>query len=107
MRWARDEGPMLERLVELARATVAERPDFELTEEGSSAACKRFVLKVHGFRIVALNLGLEGGTVSVWAEEIERSKYKAINAQRRTAEFQAVDEQWIKDAIRASFSEVA
>ena len=106
IRWARTEGPMLERLVELAQATVAERPDFELTDEGSTGACKRFVLKVHGVRVAAVNLGLEGETVTVWSEEIVRSPYKLVDPRRRTAAFADVDEQWMAAAIQGVFSEV-
>ena len=106
IRWARTEGPMLDCLAELAQATVAERPEFELTDEGSSGACKRFVLKVHGIRIMALNLGLEGRTVAVWSEEIARSPYKLVDPQRRTAPFQEVDGHWMTAALQGAFSEV-
>ena len=44
IRWARHEGPMLERMVQLAQAAVADRPDFELTDEGSRGAVKRYVI---------------------------------------------------------------
>lgn len=106
IRWARTEGPMLERLVQLAQATVADRPEFELGDEGSAGACKRFVLKVHGIRIMALNLGLEGNRVSVWSEEIPRSAFKPVDPQRRTAPFEHVDEQWMTAAIQGAISEV-
>src|SRR5687767_5599746 len=85
VRWAKNEGPMLDRLVELSRATVEGRPDFELTDEGSRGAIRRFVLKIHGFRIVAVSIGLEAGRVSVWGEAIERSKYRIVNGQRHSA----------------------
>jgi len=106
IRWARTEGPMLERLVELAQATVAERPDFELVDEGSTGACKRFVLKVHSVRVVAVNLGLDGRAVTVWSEEIPRSDYKLVEPRRRMARFEDVDQQWMTDAICGAFSEV-
>jgi hypothetical protein len=106
VRWAKNEGPMLDRLVELARAAIAERSDFELTDEGSRGPVKRFVLKVHAFRIVAVNLGLEGGRVVVWAEAIERSKYRIVNGGRHSAEFHEVDEAWMKGALRAIMGEV-
>jgi len=106
IRWARTEAPMLERLVELAQATVAERSDIELVDEGSLGALRRFVLKVHSVRIVAVNLGLEGRTVSVWAEEIARSQYKLVDPQRRSAAYEEVDEQWMTGAIRRVFSEI-
>lgn len=106
VRWAKNEGPMLERLVELAQAAVRERPDFELTDEGSRGPVRRFVLKVHGFRIVAVNLGLEAGRVVVWAEAIERSKYRIVDGQRQSAEFQRVDEAWMRDTLRALMGEI-
>jgi hypothetical protein len=106
VRWAKHEGPMLARLVELARAAIAERSDFELTDEGSRGAIKRFVLKVHSSRIVAVNLGLEDGKVVVWAEPIERSQYRVVNGQRHSAEFQDVDEVWMKGALREIVGEV-
>ena len=106
VRWAKNEGPMLERLVELARATVAERSDIELTDEGSKGAVKRFVLKVHSFRIVAVNFGLENGRVVVWAEPIERSKYRIVNGARYSADFREVDEAWMKGALQAIMGEV-
>ena len=106
IRWAKNEGPMLEHLVELARAAIEERSDFELTDEGSKGAVKRFVLKVHSLRIVAVNLGLEGGKAVVWAEAIERSNYRLVNGWRHSAEFQDVDEAWMKGALRAIMGEV-
>ena len=106
VRWARDEAPMLERLVDLAQAAVKERPDIELTDEGSRGTLRRYVLKVHGFRIVAVNLGLEAGKVAVWGEAIERSKYQVVNGQRHSAEFQRVDEAWMRDTMRALIGEI-
>jgi len=106
VRWAKNEGPMLERLVELAQVAVSDRPDFELTDEGSRGPVKRFVLKVHGVRIVAVNLGLEVGQVVVWAEAIERSKYRIVDGQRHSADFQRVDEAWMRDTLRALMGEI-
>ena len=106
VRWAKNEGPMLERLVELARAAIAERSDFELADEGSTGPVKRFVLKVHSLRIVAVNLGLEHGKAVVWAEAIERSNYRIVNGRRHSADFQDVDEAWMKSALQAIMGEV-
>lgn len=106
VRWAREEGPMLERLVALAQAAVKERPDIELTDEGSRGAVKRYVLKVHGFRIVAVNLGLEAGKVSVWGEAIDRSKYQIVNGQRHSVDFQQLDETWMRETLRAVMGEI-
>ena len=106
LRWARTEAPMLARLMELAQGAVAERPDFELTEEGSVAAVKRFALKVHGFRIVALNLGLDQGHAVVWVESIDRSSYQVAAGDPVSAEFAAVDEAWMAAALESQFSRI-
>ena len=106
VRWAKNEGPMLERLVALAQAAVKERSDFELTDEGSRGPVKRFVLKVHGFRIVAVSLGLESGQAVVWAEAIERSQYRIVNGRRHAADFEQIDEAWMRSALRSVMSEV-
>ncbi len=104
MRWARDEAPKLAHLVELATAAVAQRPDFELTDEGSGGALRRFILKVHGFRVMALALRLTGNTVSVQSEPIERSKYTLRQAEPVTAEFEQVDSAWMAQALGAQFA---
>jgi hypothetical protein len=106
VRWARDEAPMLDRLVELAQAAVKDRPDIELVDEGSKGPIKRYVLKVHGFRIVSVSLGLEAGTVAVWGEAIERSKYRIVNGQRHSVDFQQLNEAWMKDTLRALMGEI-
>lgn len=106
LRWARTEAPMLARLVELVQAAVGDRPDFELTEEGSTAAVKRFVLKVHGFRIVAVSVGLENGHALVWAEQIDRSNYTVAPGEPVSADFTAVDEQWMARALEQQFARV-
>ena len=106
LRWARTEAPMLARLVELALGAVADRQDFELTEEGSVAAVKRFVLKVHGFRIAALNLGLDQGHAVVWAEAIDRSKYIIAGSDPVSADFRQVDQAWMAAALEAQFARV-
>jgi hypothetical protein len=106
IRWARTEGPMLDALVALAQSAIAERSEFELTEEGSSGPCRRMVLKVHSFRIAAISIALEGGKVAVWGSAIERGRGRLANPQRRTADYAAVDEAWMKDALRAIFGEI-
>lgn len=106
VRWAKNEGPMLEHLAQLARSTVEERPDFELTDEGSAGATKRFVLKVHSIRVVAMTVALEGMQVVVWADAIERSKYRVVDGKRHAAQFDDVDAQWMKGAIGAILREV-
>ena len=106
LRWARTEAPMLDRLVELAQAAVAERPDFELVDEGSAGAIKRFVLKVHGMRVVAITLGLDRGQVVVAAEEIERSKYRLANRPPTAADFSKVDAPWMDAALQEAFGRI-
>jgi hypothetical protein len=106
VRWARDEAPMLDRLVELALAAVKDRPDIELTDEGSKGAIKRYVLKVHGFRLVSVSLGLEAGQVAVWAEAIERSQYRVVDGRRYSVDFQQLDEAWMRNTLRAVMGEI-
>ena len=108
LRWARTEGPMLEHLVALTQATVAERPDLELTEEGSAGNIRRFVLKVHGFRIVALRVAVDAaGHVTVGAEAIERSRYRLTDEVRSEAAFGDVDQAWMEAAFEQAFCRVA
>lgn len=107
LRWARTEGPMLDHLVTLTQATVAERPDLELTEEGSAGNTRRFVLKVHGFRVVALRIGVDAaGQVAVGAEQIERSKYRLAEADPIEAMFGDIDQAWLEAAFESVFSRV-
>jgi hypothetical protein len=106
VRWAKNEGPMLDRLMELVRSTVGERDDFELNDEGSRGTARRFVLKVHGVRIVAVNLRLEQGQVALWGEAIERSPYLVDSETRPTADYPAIDEAWMKHAIGAIVGQV-
>jgi hypothetical protein len=105
VRWAKNEGPMLDRLVAMAGSAVDDREDFELNDEGSKGPLRRFVLKVHGVRIVAVNLHLDEGQVVLWGEEIERSPYK-VNGARPAADYQVIDEAWMKAAIGAIVGDV-
>lgn len=106
LRWERTEGPMLAKLDALAHAAIVERPDFELTEEGATSNVKRFVLKVHSNRVLAITIALDGGQAVVNASEVERSKYRLLDGAPISAEFQAVDEQWMASALRELFSRV-
>ncbi|MDB5724371.1 MAG: hypothetical protein JWQ16_1125, partial [Novosphingobium sp.] len=65
LRWERNEAPMLAKLVSLAQGTLEGRSEFELTEEGATSNIKRFVLKVHSNRIMAIVIFLEGHQVVV------------------------------------------
>lgn len=106
LRWARTEAPMLARLVELALAAVEDRDDFELTDEGSGGAIRRFVVKVHSFRIVAVVVSLSGVSVSVNAEAIERSRYRVAPGEPVTAPFDRVDGAWMAQALAAQFARI-
>ena len=104
LRWARTEGPMLDALVGLLRSALGEREEFELSEEGSNGARRRFVIKVHSFRIAAVNLELDGRQVTLWGEAIERGRGRIVDPQRQTAAYDAIDEAWMKRALAAVFS---
>lgn len=106
LRWSRNEGPMLSRLVELSMAALADRSDYELAEEGSSGDIKRFVLKVHGTRVVALAIGLIAGRVVIGAEPIDRSRFRLSSGEPITADYAEVDEAWIAGALLQMFSRV-
>lgn len=99
LRWARNEGPMLARLVELAQGAFAEREDFELTEEGASRAEKRFVLKIHGTRIIAIVFGLDAGRATLRGEPIERSRYAIAPGAPLSGDFTLVDAPWMAGAL--------
>ncbi|MEO6153585.1 MAG: hypothetical protein ABIT09_02775 [Croceibacterium sp.] len=106
IRWARTEGPMLDALVALAQSAINGRSEFEFSEEGSSGACRRFVLKVHSFRIAAVNIALDGQDVTMWGEAIERGRGQVASTQRETADYAAIDETWMKAALRRIFNDI-
>ena len=106
LRWARTEGPMLARLVELAHGALEGRADFELIDEGSTRAVKRFVVKIHTNRIVAIVMGLDSGRAIIGAEAIERSKYRLSDDSPVFTEFAGVNEAWMAGALEKLFSRV-
>jgi hypothetical protein len=106
LRWERNEGPMLARLVALAHATLEKRNEFELAEEGSTSASKRFVLKIHSNRVVAISIWIKDGSANLRAEQIERSPYRLADGNPLSADFQAVDELWMANALQELFSRV-
>jgi hypothetical protein len=106
LRWARTEGPMLARLVELAHDALEGRDDFELIDEGSTSAVKRFVVKVHSNRIIAIVMGLDSGCAIIGAEAIERSKYRVSDDSPVFTEFAGVNEAWMAGALQQLFSRV-
>ena len=106
LRWARTEGPMLATLADLAKAALADRSDFELVEEGATRDVKRFVMKIHGNRVVALTLSLDSGRAIVAAELAERSKYALIPGTPASADFTDVDAAWMAAALKGVFSRI-
>jgi hypothetical protein len=106
LRWSRTEGPMLARLVELAHGALEARSEFELAEEGATNDIKRFVLKVHSNRIVAIVIWLTGNLVNIRAEALDRCRYKLAEGVPITADFQLVDEQWMSAALQELFGRV-
>lgn len=106
LRWERNEAPMLARLVTLAQGALEHRNEFELTEEGATTDVKRFVLKVHSNRIMAVAISLDQGRVNVTAEAIERSRYRVAPGAPVSADYAAVDEQWMAAALQDLFSRV-
>lgn len=106
LQWARIEGPMLVRLTELARSAIEGRPEFELIEEGATKEVKRFVLKVHHNRLVAITISIADGKASLAAEPIDRSKYSLSKDGPVSTDYQLVDEQWMAGALQELFSRV-
>ena len=106
LRWARTEGPMLAKLVALAHAALEVRDDFELTEEGSTSDIKRYVVKVHNNRVMAIMLGLDQGRAIVGAAQIERSKYRIADPTPIAADFAMVDEAWMAGVLQELFSRI-
>lgn len=104
LQWERKEGPMLAHLVALAHAAFEGRAEFELTEEGATRDLKRFVLKIHGKRVMAIGMRIEGGRAVLQAESLERSSYQLADAAPVTAEFVSVDESWMTGALQQQFS---
>ena len=106
LRWERNEGPMLARLVALAHAALEGRSEFELVEEGASRDIKRFVLKIHGNRVAGISLRIEGGRALLDAHALERSKYALSEGSAATADFDVVDQPWMISALQEQFSRV-
>ena len=106
IRWDRVEGPMLAKLSQLARTTFESRPDFDLAEEGATTDLKRFVLKVHSNRVVAIKMWLANGRAWLDIEQIERSKYKVAASEPLSVAFDGVDEAWMAQAMRAALARV-
>ena len=106
LRWERNEGPMQARLVALAHAALEGRSEFELVEEGATRDIKRFVLKIHGNRVLALTLRIEGGHAVVDAHGLDRGTYAVAEGVSASTDFAASDEAWMAGALQQLFSRV-
>jgi hypothetical protein len=105
-RWERDEAPKLERLVELVQSSFAGRRDFDLAEEGATHGFKKYVLKVHSNRTVAITVKLEKGHAVLAAEEIDRSPYTLSETGAVGTKYENVDERWIAAALKTLFGRI-
>lgn len=106
LRWERREGPMLARLVALAHAALEGRSEFELTEEGATRDIKRFVLKIHGSRILAIVIRIDGDRAILEAQAIDRSRYRLADGSPLSITLEEVDEQWMASALQDLFGRV-
>lgn len=98
-RWGRDEAPKLLKMVELVKGAVDDRTDIEINEEGGEQNIKRFVIKVHGKRIVGLTAALENGQAAMIVNPIERSDYKIAPGEPIIADWSDVNEQWVAETL--------
>ena len=103
MRWARDVGPRLAEMVSLALASIEGRVDLELTEEQSTTEIKRYILKVHGVRVIGLTFWIEDGHANLQPVEIERSRYRLSASGTLSVELDAMNAEWIALALRTAF----
>ncbi len=104
--WERNVGPRLARMVELARGVFADREEFELSEEGASRDIKRYIVKIHGKRVLAVSLTIHKGVAVVAGSEIERSRFSLEASQPLTADPDAIDAEWMTDAFHQIFARV-
>ncbi len=103
MRWARDVGPRLADLVALTLAAVEARPDLEFAEERSSTEVKRYILKVHGVRVIGIALWIMDGKAHMQPVEIERSKFLLTSDDTISGDVDAIDAAWIATALEQAF----
>ena len=104
MRWARDVGPRLAELVALTLAAVEPRPDLELAEERSTTEVKRYILKVHGVRVIGIALWIKDGQASMQPVEIERSKYALSADDTISGAVDGIDAAWVAEALKQAFA---
>ena len=103
MRWARDVGPRLAELVALTLAAVEPRPDLEFAEERSTTEVKRYILKVHGVRVIGIALWIKDGRACMQPVEIERSKYALTADDTITGDVDGIDAAWVAEALKKAF----
>jgi len=101
LHWARTDGPLLAELVELTQASLTIRPEFEMSEEGATAKVKRFVIKVHGVRLIAIAMEVVGGVARIEAENIERSRYYTTQSEPLTVSMELMDEACMAKLMQA------
>jgi len=103
-RWARDEAPKLARLVELVKQAFDGRDDYALAEEGTTADFKRYLIKVHGQRTVAVAIMLKDGQAILGSEPVVRSRFTVKDGDPISANYDDVDEQWIAETLKTLLS---
>ena len=106
LRWAKVEAPMLNHLVELAFAAIEDRSEFEFAEEGCTTHLKRYILKVHSNRVMAVSIWLEQGHACINAEAISRSPYKVREDAALCEEYSAADAVWMAHALAELFGRI-
>ena len=107
LRWSREDGPMLARLVAFAFEALEDRPEIEFAEEGATKDLKRYVVKVHSTRVCAVSIYLEAGMAVFKIEPIERSRYLISDASPVMIAFDDANEQWVADALQELFSRIS
>ncbi len=106
LKWERNVGPVLARLVALAHAALEKRGEFEFAEEGASRDVKRFVLKVHGNRVIAIAMRVEAGRAVVESQAIDRGRYSLAGGPPLSVDSEALDEPWMEQALQQLFARV-
>jgi hypothetical protein len=106
LQWERTVGPLLGRLVALAQGAIEKRGEFELTEEGATRDIKRFVLKVHANRVMAITMRVEGGRAVVEGQAIDRGRYALASGPPLSIASEELDEQWMAQTLQELFSRV-
>ena len=106
LQWERNVGPVLARLVALAHAALETRGEFEFAEEGATRDIKRFVLKVHANRVMAIAMRVEDGRAVVEGQAIERGRYALADGPPLSVASEELDEPWMAQALQQLFARV-